>query len=426
MNQNPEQIARDKVDQLLTQSGWIVQPKSKLNLAAGLGIAVTEYRTDTGPVGYLLSIDRKPIGVIEAKKAEEGVRLTTVEDQSLRYTEGKLKHFEKVPLLFAYESTGEVTRFTNYRDPKPRSRPVFTFHRPEAFAKWIKEDKKIRARLHDIPGLPTDGLRDCQITAITNLETSFKENRPKALIQMATGSGKTFTKKYLPRDERHSALIEEAAKVFNDYELRNYVIDVRRKYDQTIDHISPDEILKMGWVKDSVAGAQAMILEFKAWIEAHKNEIIALQIFYGQPYRRRELTYKMIDDLHERPTQEKPAMKLDKLWEAFATEEDEDAKGKLIQRLPRAEKPRKELILLVSILRKAVELDEWLNAYDKTVDKNFQNCFFRKQAGSLKFTEEQMQWLRLIKDYVANSFHISKDDFDLSPFNSKGGLGKFY
>jgi type I restriction enzyme, R subunit len=108
LNQNPEQIARDKVDQMLVECGWLVQPKSKLNLAAGLGVAVTEYRTDTGPVDYLLFIDRKPIGIIEAKKAEEGVRLTIVEDQSLRYAEGKLKYFDNAPLHFAYESTGEA------------------------------------------------------------------------------------------------------------------------------------------------------------------------------------------------------------------------------------------------------------------------------------------------------------------------------
>jgi type I restriction enzyme, R subunit len=96
-------------------------------------------------------------------------------------------------LPFVYESTGEITRFTDYRDPKPRSRTVFSFHHPETFLQWSKESKTLRARLHDIPSLPIDGLRDCQITAITNLEKSFKDQRPKALIQMATGSGKTFT-----------------------------------------------------------------------------------------------------------------------------------------------------------------------------------------------------------------------------------------
>ncbi|MFN5168944.1 MAG: DEAD/DEAH box helicase family protein [Cyclobacteriaceae bacterium] len=919
MNQNPEQIARDHIDQLLVQSGWLVQPKSQLNLAAGLGVAVTEYRTDTGPVDYLLFIDRKPIGIIEAKKAEEGVRLTMVEDQSLRYAEGKLKYFDNAPLHVAYESTGEVTRFTDYRDPKPRSRPVFSFHRPETLQKLLKEERTLRARLHDLPVLPTAGLRDCQITAITNLEKSFRENRPKALIQMATGSGKTFTaitfiyrllkfakgkrilflvdtknlgeqaeqefRKYEPQDDnrlfpelygvtrltssyippdsqvyistiqrlysilkgtelderdeeqnpaerkwtakeplpvvynekipleffdfividechrsiynlwkqvldyfdafqigltatpdnrtfgyfnqnlvcdygyqravedgvlvpynvfeittkitqqgsriemgeyvgsrekltrrqfwntldedlvytakklddevvnpnqirkiiqtardqlpvifpdrlhkdgrfevpkmlifaksdshaddiihivreefaeenkfckkityrseedpksvlqqfrnnyypriavtvdmiatgtdirplevllfmrdvksrtyyeqmkgrgtrtcsleelhttgtpaarytkdhfviidaigversqktdsrplekkpglglkevmeaiavgqqrdedllttlanrllrldkqinekekaafaekaggkaigqvvkellnaydadtmaalaarvqnenagagpaeidskfraQHAKLIEQAVSVFNNFELRNYLTDVRKKYDQVIDHINPDEIVKMGWVKDQVGEAQNMIAEFTRWIEAHKNEITALQIFYGQPYRRRELTYKMISDLFDRLTQEKPVIKLSKLWDAYATHQDEAAKDKPVKRLPRTAKPKQDLTLLVSLVRKAISIDEWLTSYDSTVDRNFQEWVFKKQAGSLKFTEEQMQWLRMIKDYIAASFHITTEDFELAPFNAAGGLGKYY
>lgn len=918
MNQNPEQIARDHIDKLLVESGWLVQTKTKLNLAAGTGVAVTEYRTDSGPVDYLLFIDKVPVGVIEAKKAEEGVRLTMAEDQTRRYAEGKLKYIDNDPLHFGYESTGEVTRFTDFRDPKPRSRSVFTFHRPETIRKLLKEDKTLRKRVYDIPTLTPAGLRDCQFTAINNLETSFRENRPKALIQMATGSGKTFTaitaiyrllkfakakrvlflvdtknlgeqaegefKKYLPQDDnrlfpelygitrlsssfiptdsqvyistiqrlysvlkgtelderdeeenpeekkwtqkepmpvvynektpmeffdfvvidechrsiynlwkqvldyfdalqigltatpdnrtfgyfnqnlvcdygyqkavedgvlvpynvfeistritrlgskielgeyvenrekltrrkfwetvdedvvyssrqlddkvvnvnqirlivqavrdqlpvifpdridsdgkfevpkmlifaksdshaddiinivreefaeenkfckkityrsvedpksvlqqfrnsyyprvavtvdmiatgtdirplevllfmrdvksrtyyeqmkgrgtrtcsleelratgtpaakytkdhfviidaigveksqktdsrplekkpgmslkevlegihmgnrdedmlttlanrlirlerqinekekdgftekaggktitqvvkellhaydpdtienlqsvikienpgaapddlntaftsQHTALVEKAVSVFNAYELRNYVIDVRKKYDQIIDHINPDEIEKMGWVKDSVTSAQSMVMEFTAWIEAHKNEITALQIFYGQPYRRRELTYKMINELFERLTQEKPLMKVTKLWDAYVTLEDHEEEGKLVHRLPRSEKPKQELILLVSIIRKALGLDDHLNSYDNTVDRNFQEWVFKKQAGKLKFTEEQMLWLRMIKDYVANSFHIEREDFDLSPFNSQGGLGKMW
>lgn len=906
MNQNPEQIARDHIDRLLTESGWLVQPKSKLNLAAGLGVAVTEYRTDTGPVDYLLFIDRKPVGIIEAKKAEEGVRLTSVEDQSLRYAEGKLKYFDNDPLHFAYESTGEVTRFTDYRDPKPRSRPVFTFHRPETFQRWLKEEKTLRSRLHDIPALPTDGLRDCQITAITNLEVSLKENRPKALIQMATGAGKTFTaitsiyrmlkfakvkrvlflvdtknlgeqaeqefKRYEPQDDnrlfpelygvtrlsssfiptdsqvyistiqrlysilketelderdeqdnpeekkwtakepmpvvynertpmeffdvividechrsiynlwkqvldyfdafqigltatpdnrtfgyfnqnlvcdygyqkavedgvlvpynvfeiatritqqgselalgeyvgsrekltrrqfwntldedvvysakqlddkvvnvnqirlivravkdqlpvifpdrvdsegkfevpkmlifaksdshaddiinivreefaeenkfckkityrseedpksvlqqfrnsyypriavtvdmiatgtdirplevllfmrdvksrtyyeqmkgrgtrtcsleelkasgtpaakytkdhfviidaigveksqktdsrplekkpgmslkevlegihmghrdedmlttlanrlirldkqitekekqgfaekagglsitqvvkqllhaydpdtieslklkvesekrgaapdeitsivetQHAKVIEQAVAVFNDYELRNYVIDVRKKYDQIIDHINPDEIVNMGWVKDSKTAAESLVSDFKAWIEEHKTEITALQIFYGQPYQRRELTYTMIKDLVEAIKTSKPKLAPLNIWRAY--EQLEKVNGQ----------PKNELMALVALIRKLSGMDKELTAYDKTVDKNFQDWVFKKQAGTLKFTEEQMQWLRMIKDYVASSFHVSKDDFDLSPFNAVGGLGKYY
>jgi type I restriction enzyme, R subunit len=92
-----------------------------------------------------------------------------------------------------YESTGLITRFTDYRDPKPRGRNVFSFHKPDAIAEWIKKGKSLRTRLLDIPTLNPAGLRPAQIVAIENLEHSFKKNRPKALIQMATGAGKTFT-----------------------------------------------------------------------------------------------------------------------------------------------------------------------------------------------------------------------------------------
>jgi len=193
LNQNPEQIARDKIDAMLIASGWTVQSKRNLNLNAGLGVAVREYQTDIGPADYVLFVDKKPAGIIEAKRLEEGVHLSVHEDQSEGYAKAKLKYLSNEPLPFVYESTGEVTKFTDYRDPKPRSRPVFTFFKPETLLEWIKQGKSLRARLHDIPGLPEDGLRDCQVVAINNLEKSFKDYRPRALIQMATGSGKTYT-----------------------------------------------------------------------------------------------------------------------------------------------------------------------------------------------------------------------------------------
>ena len=87
---------------------------------------------------------------------------------------------------------------------------------------------------------------------------------------------------------------------------------------------------------------------------------------------------------------------------------------------------KNELIALVSLIRKVSNIDNTLTPYDKTVDKNFQEWVFKKQAGTLKFTEEQMQWLRMIKDYVANSFHVDKEDFELDPFNKNGGLSKMW
>src|ERR1035437_3495090 len=193
MNQNPEQIARDHIDKQLIECGWIIQDKKKLNLTAGLGVAIPQYQTDIGPADYVLFVSGKPVGVIEAKRKEEGVHLSTVEDQAHEYANAKLRLLNNDPLPFVYESTGEVTRFTDYRDPKPRARNVFTFHRPETLLQWKNEAKTLRSRLHDLPALPKEGLRDCQIIGINNLEKSFKAQRPKALIQMATGSGKTFT-----------------------------------------------------------------------------------------------------------------------------------------------------------------------------------------------------------------------------------------
>jgi type I restriction enzyme, R subunit len=192
-NQNPEQLARDKIDQLLLASGWLIQKKSAINLAAGVGVVVREYQTNVGPADYILFVNKKPVGVIEAKREEEGIHLTMHEDQTEGYAKAKLRLIDNAPLVFAYESTGEVTRFTDYRDPKPRSRPVFTFHRPETFKNSLQEGKSLRTRFLELPALPLAGLRDCQIEAITNLEKSFKQFKPKALVQMATGSGKTFT-----------------------------------------------------------------------------------------------------------------------------------------------------------------------------------------------------------------------------------------
>lgn len=193
MNQTPEQIARDKIDTMLRSAGWLVQSKEQVDISASKGVAVREYQTDVGPADYVLFVDRKPVGIIEAKREDEGHRLTVVEEQSKNYAHAKLKYLNNDPLPFVYESTGTVTRFTDYRDPKPRGRNVFSFHKPETIAEWVKKGNSIRERLLSLPALDKAGLRPAQIVAIENLEHSFKKNRPKALIQMATGAGKTFT-----------------------------------------------------------------------------------------------------------------------------------------------------------------------------------------------------------------------------------------
>lgn len=189
----PEARARQIIDELLTAAGWIVQDRDDMNLGAGLGIAVREYSLPAGPCDYLLFIDRKACGVVEAKP--EGVTLTGVAEQSDDYMAALPSHLQSwAPnLLFDYESTGTETLFRDLRDPEPRSRHVFSFHRPESLHESLKQGTTLRRRLLSLPPLADAGLRGCQVEAIQGLESSLKQAQPRALVQMATGAGKTFT-----------------------------------------------------------------------------------------------------------------------------------------------------------------------------------------------------------------------------------------
>lgn len=903
-NQNPEQIARDFIDKQLVACGWVVQSKSKINLSENLGVAVREYTTDVGPADYVLFVDGKPVGVIEAKREEEGHKMTVHEDQAEDYAAAKLKYLKTEKLPFVYLSTGEVTSLTDFRDPKPRARNVFSFHRPKTIQDWLKKPKSLRTSINDLNVLPIERLRDCQINAITNLEKSFKENKPRALIQMATGSGKTFTaitfiyrllkftqakkilflvdtknlgeqaeqefmsflpnddnrkftelygvhrlkSKHIPDDnhvyistiqrlyavlkgqdleesaeeenpnekwqpkevppieyneklpleyfdfividechrsiynlwqqvldyfdafqvgltatpdartiayfkqnmvseyshemavadgvnvgydvylidtkitqqgatlwkgeyvehrerlsrkkrfelqdedeaysknqldkdivnpnqirtiirtfkehlpemfpdrfdkdgifevpktlvfaktdshaddiiniireefneenrfckkvtykttedpksilaqfrndyhpriavtvdmiatgtdvkplecllfmrdvksrnyfeqmkgrgtrvidfddlkkvspsakitkdhfvivdaigvtkslktdsrplekkpgvalkdllgamavgardedlftslanrltrldkqitEKEKAQFEEksggiplstvvkgllnaynpdtieeieqkirtekmgdapieienaiaqeleqlrnqAAKVFTG-ELNEYIENVRKAHEQKIDLLNPDEVINVGWDKDNKDKANQVISDFKQWIENHKDEIIALQIFYGQPYRRRELTFKMIKELVELIVLEKPTLAPMSIWRAY--EQLETVSGQ----------PKNEMVALVSLIRKVAGIDATLTPYDKTVDRNFQQWILKKNAGQHnRFTKEQMDWLQMLKEQIATSVHVDTDDLDYTPFDAKGGKGKMW
>ncbi len=903
VNQNPEQIARDNIDKQLAICGWIIQSKTKINLNAGIGVAVREYLTDVGPADYVLFVNGKPVGVVEAKRITEGDKLTVHEQQAEDYATAKLKYLDNGKLPFVYISTGEVTKFTDFRDPKPQARVVFSFHRPETLRDWLKAPKSLRDSLLDLNELPTAGLRNCQINAITKLEKSFKENRSRALIQMATGSGKTFTaittvyrllkytnakrilflvdtknlgeqaeqefmsyqpnddnrmftelygvhrlkSKYIPKDNQvyistiqrlyavlkgkdledsaeetnpneiwqpkevqpieynedlpleyfdfividechrsiynlwmqvldyfdafqvgltatpdnrtfgyfhqnivseyshemavadgvnvgydvylidtkvtqkgatiwkgayiehrerlsrkkrlemqdedetynatqldkdvvnpnqirtvirtfkdhlpqifpdrfdvdglfevpktlvfaktdshaddiiqiireefneenrfckkitykteedaksvlsqfrnayhpriavtvdmiatgtdvkplecllfmrdvksrnyfeqmkgrgtrvinfddlkkvspsakitkdhfvivdaigvtkslktdsrplekkpgvplrdllgavtvgardedlftslanrltrldkqitekeHAKLVEKsggiplstivkdllnvynpdtieeielkikaektgdapveiekaiqleleqlrdnAAKVFTG-ELNEYIDNVRKAHEQKIDMQNPDELLNVGWDTENKEKAVEIITSFTGWINEHKDEIIALQIFYGQPYRRRELTFAMVKELVEIIVLDKPTLAPSNVWRAY--EQLESVSGQY----------KNELVALVSLIRRVAGIDKTLTPYDKTVDNNFKQWIFKKQAGNLKFNKEQMEWLNMLKDQIAASVHVEKDDLNYTPFDARGGQGRMW
>ncbi|SFF49735.1 type I restriction enzyme, R subunit [Paenibacillus algorifonticola] len=899
MNKNPEQFARDEIDRKLKLSGWVIQNKKNMNLYAGQGVIIREYHTDVGPADYIMFVDQEPVGVIEAKRVEDGQRLRVAEEQSKEYANSKLKYLQFKPLRFVYESTGVLTHFTDYDDPKPRAREVFTFHRPETLSEILRKTQPLRGRLQSIPKLNPDKLRDCQINAITKLEASFKVNKPRALIQMATGSGKTFTAitsiyrllkyadakrvlflvdtknlgeqaeqefhSYQPNDDNRkftelynvqrlksnyistdsqvcistiqrfysilkgeeldesaeetnpgennsmwnkreplpvvynelvpieffdfiiidechrsiynlwrqvldyfdgfligltatpdkrtfgffnqnmvseyphelavadgvnvghtiflieteitkqgakmkcgefidkrekltrrkrleqldedvaytalkldnevvnpsqirmiirtfkdnlpiifpgrtevpktlifaktdshaddiiqivreefdegnsfckkvtykadedpksvlnqfrndynpriavtvdmiatgtdvkpleclifmrdvksknyfeqmkgrgtrtiqlddlrkvtpsarytkdhfviidaigvtkslktdsrpldrqpsvslkdllravtvgakdedlfttlasrlarlekqlsdqekekfnelargktinkvvkelleaynpdvledsarriygteaddiptisqiqevqNALIRKAASTFSG-ELNEYIENVRKIHEQYIDLVNLDTVTALGWDADSKEKVNAIIEDFNIYMEQHKDEITALQIFYNQPHRRKELTFKMLKDLLEKLRLDKPGLAPISIWQAY---EQLDQVGQST--------PKNELIALVALIRRVVGIDQKLTSFDKTVDKNFQDWVFKKQAGSLKYNSEQMEWLRMMKDHIVTSFHIEKEDIDYSPFDAQGGQGKMW
>lgn len=207
------------------------------------------------------------------------------------------------------------------------------------------------------------------------------------------------------------ALIREAAVIFTG-ELVEYVDNVR-KHEQIIDTVNIDRVTFAGWDQQAQEQARSLIQDFTQFMEANKDEITALRIFYNQPYQRRSLTYQMIQEVLNILKIQKPYLAPLQVWQAY--EQVEQVSGN----------PISELVALVSLIRRVTEIDTTLTNYEATVNRNFQEWVFRKQAGALKFSEEQVNWLRIIKDYIATSFHLESGDLEYEPFGM-GGTVKMY
>lgn len=488
-NQHPEQQARDIIDQKLEQAGWAIQSVKNFNRNSSLGVAVREYPTDSGPVDYLLFVDGDPVAMIEAKPENFGHKLNTVEEQSARYADSELNYIQQAEIAFLYESTGVVTRFTNRNDPAPRAREVFHFHRPETLQKWANEGKNtLRAKLKAIPALNPNhlsaaalGLRDCQLTAIENMQDSLAKDLPRALIQMATGAGKAvvfggafdsdsisslaarlarLNKQLdneqqqqiteitggvpLPQlvkdlfhainaDEIHRAACEQEGISIDEMpsektvlqiqkqrvkaaarplsmELITTLDDIRKQNEQKID-AEIDEVIHAGWAEND----ETLTQDFAEWIRSNKDEITALQIFYNQPYQRQALSLAMIKELATAIKKAKPKLAFTHIWQAYARLDNV------------SEQVESELTALVSLVRRVIGIDDKITPFSKTVRKNFQTWTFEHNARADKpLTEEQMQWLTMIRDHIITSFAIEGNDFELTPFNQHGGLGQAY
>jgi type I restriction enzyme R subunit len=327
-NQNPEQEARDRIDKMLEQAGWAVQSKDRVNHSASKGVAIREWQVKTPDgednyIDYTLFVNREPIGLIEAKRESEGHRINMVEEQAAKYAKSQLKYLNNDTLPFVYESTGTITRFTDLRDPKPRAREVFYFHRPETLEEWFKQAETLRQRLFNLPHLNPDGLRPAQIVAIENLEQSFKENKPKALIQMATGAGKTFTAStfvYRLLKHAHAKRIlflvdtknlgEQAEQEFMKYQPR----DDNRKFTELYNvqrlnssYIASDSQVCISTIQRLYSILKGEELEEAAeqnnpnessWMEQRMKEKEALPVVYNEKIPIEQFDFIIIDECH--------------------------------------------------------------------------------------------------------------------------------
>ena len=213
---------------------------------------------------------------------------------------------------------------------------------------------------------------------------------------------------------RTNWLISEACKPFDNPDVRNTLIELKRQQEQTIDIVSQDRVISSGFDREAKARAEQRVANFKQFIEDNKDELTAIQIIYSRPYGQRHLTYQQVQQLAQ--AIEKPPYRFttEELWRAYEQLDQSKVKGA---------GPHKLLTDIISLVRFAIGETATLESYKETVDRRFQE-WLNNQEDS--FSQEQMAWLEMIKDHIATSLRIEIDDFENIPFQAKGGTIKVY
>ena len=213
---------------------------------------------------------------------------------------------------------------------------------------------------------------------------------------------------------RTNWFITEACKPFDNPDVRNTLIELKRQQEQTIDIVSQDRVISSGFDREAKARAEQHVANFKQFIEDNKDELTAIQIIYSRPYGQRHLTYQQVQQLAQ--AIEKPPYRFttEELWRAYEQLDQSKVKGA---------GPHKLLTDIISLVRFAIGETATLEPYKETVDRRFQE-WLNNQEDS--FSQEQMAWLEMIKDHIATSLRIEIDDFDYTPFQAKGGAIKMY
>lgn len=217
------------------------------------------------------------------------------------------------------------------------------------------------------------------------------------------------------RDKARDQLVGEAAKVFNG-ELIELINTIRREKEQTIVVEDLDEVLKAEWAGETRANAEALVQDFADYLNQHRDQIEALTIYFQTPARRSEVTFDMIKTLLDALQQDRPKLAPLRVWQAYAHLDNY-----------RGDNPISDLAALVALIRRVTEIDQTITPFAATVKENFKRWIFQRHSGAgEKFNEEQMTWLTLIRDHITSSFHLERDDLEMAPFDSKGGLGRMY
>lgn len=258
----------------------------------------------------------------------------------------------------------------------------------------------------------TDGI------SINDLSQNLLDSYDKDIIDEK--SKEKLKKEDISEEERQEikdGLIDDSTKPFANAALREYLLKVKSKHDQIIDKDNIDYVIYAGWDRDAKNYAEETIESFHTFIEKNKDEITALQIIYNQNYKNRQLTLDMVNELYEKMQEYNHFLTIENLWSQYEKLEPKKVKG--INEV-------KKLSDLVSLIRFALKQEGELNTFELKVQKNFKDWIFSKNAGYVQFTEEQTEWLRMIRDHIGTSLTIGKEDLELSPFDEHGGLGKFF
>lgn len=209
--------------------------------------------------------------------------------------------------------------------------------------------------------------------------------------------------------------ITEAVNPFHNPDVRNFIENVRRSHEQIIDNVNIDTVTFAGFDTQKEANADRVIQTFHDFIEANKDEIIALRIIYSQTYQDRPMVIGALKALYEKLKAQ--GVTIDRLWDCYAIKRPNRVRGKSTMH---------QLADLIAIIRFEMGYGDNLQPFAETVNYNFMRWTLKRNAGAVHFTDEQMEWLRLIKDHIAVSLSIEPEDLDLNPFDRKGGLGRFY